>query len=80
VLDFQDTRSGIVKKEDGVTYSPLLTEIDKLKIIQGAMDSYRRVRRVRPAHTNDTKRGMCCVRLLSSFASSQLDDKSLMVC
>jgi len=39
-LDFQDVKTGV-----GVTrhtYSAVLTEIEKINIIQGVMDSYRR--------------------------------------
>jgi len=42
-LDFQDVKTGVGVREDGYAYSAVLTEIEKVNIIQGIMDSYRRV-------------------------------------
>jgi len=42
-LDFQDVNTGVGVTEDGYAYSAVLTEVEKISIIQGVMDSYRRV-------------------------------------
>jgi len=42
-IDFQDVKTGVGVTEDGYAYSAVLTEVEKINIIQGVMDSYRRV-------------------------------------
>jgi len=42
-IDFQDAKTGVGVTDDGYAYSAVLTEIEKINIIHGVMDSYRRV-------------------------------------
>jgi hypothetical protein len=46
-IDFQDTDEGVGVTEKGYAYSAILTAREKIKIIQGVMDSYRRVVKLR---------------------------------
>jgi len=46
-LDFQDVKTGVGVTKDGRVYSAVLTEVEKINMIQGVMDSYRRVLRQR---------------------------------
>jgi hypothetical protein len=46
-IDFQDTDEGVGLTDSGHTYSAVLTAREKIKIIQGVMDSYRRVVKLR---------------------------------
>jgi hypothetical protein len=46
-IDFQDADEDVGETGSGHVYSAILTETEKVKIIQGVMDSYRRVVKLR---------------------------------
>jgi hypothetical protein len=46
-IDFQDADEGVGETGSGHVYSAILTETEEVKIIQGVMDSYRRVVKLR---------------------------------